>query len=94
MKPKDVDAYAINWDPMLFAERWGSKRIRSYGGYLKKLVILEAVGVKELPLMALDALRHDHAMLNAFLPLYVLKHGEDIENSYTRRGWRPGLPAG
>ena len=64
VKPKDVDAYATNWDPKLFAERWrGSEKIWSYGVYLKKLVVLDVVGVRELPPMALDALKHDYVTL-------------------------------
>ena len=80
VKPKDVDAYAINWDPKLFAERLkGSEKIETYEVYLKKLVILEAVGVKELPLKVLDLLRQDYVALAERLIRKAIRNlGEEV----------------
>ena len=58
IKPKEVDAYAINWNPRLYLKSQKPIAGKLIRYYLRKLLINEAIGIKEFLLYDLAFPNH------------------------------------
>ena len=58
IRPKDVEAFAVNWDPRL----QGADAVGTFESALKVSITYQTIGIKELFLNAWSLARLDHAM--------------------------------